>query len=72
MQQMPGGGEHRRMPGQRRLVADVAPEQGLAHAVGADQRDVGFVLEEVRRHQFFDIAAANAVSPTGRCSICGW
>ena len=60
---LPGGGEQRRVPGQHRLVADVARAHRLAHAVGADQHDVAGVLDELQRHQLLDGAAVDALGP---------
>ena len=62
-QQVARRGEQRRVPGQHRLVAQVAGAHRLAHAVGADQHDVAGVLEEVQRHQFLDGAAVDALGP---------
>jgi len=53
-QQLPGGDEQRRMAREHGLVAQVAREQALAQAVGADEDDIGGVGEELQRHQLLD------------------
>ena len=50
-------------PCDQRLVGDVLRQGGLADAVGADQDDVGGLLEEVERHQRLDGGAVAALGP---------
>ena len=49
-----GAGEQHGVTGEHRLVGDVAGDHGLAHAVGADQDDVGGIREEAQAHQLLD------------------
>ena len=44
-------------------MGEIARQRGLADAVGADQHDVGRLLEEVERHQAFEGGPIGAGGP---------
>lgn len=52
-EQLAGGGEQGGGPLEHRLVGEVLRPHGFADAVGADQDDIGGLLEEVEGHQGF-------------------
>jgi hypothetical protein len=51
------------VPGEHRLVAQVARAHRLAHAVGADEHDVARVGQELQRHEVFDGGAVDLCRP---------
>jgi hypothetical protein len=63
-EQLAGAGEQHGMAEDHGLMGDVARERRFADPVGADQDDVGGLLEEVEGHQGFEGRAITAFGPT--------
>jgi len=62
-EQLAGAGEQHGVAAGQRLVGDVLGDHRLADAVGADEHDVGGVVEELERHQRVDGGAVATLGP---------
>ena len=58
-----GGGEEGRLVGEAGLVGDGSGDVGLADAGGADEDDVGILLEEVETEEVLDLLAVDLFGP---------